>query len=57
MYLFLFCAALGLHFYTQAFSTCSEQRLLVLAVYGLPTVVASLVAKPMQVSVEVVQAA
>ena len=46
MYVFLFCAALGLHCCTQAFSACSEQRLLSMAVCGLLTVLAFPVAEP-----------
>ena len=38
-------AALGLHCCTWAFSSCSEQRLLFMAVHGLPVAVASLVAE------------
>ena len=42
---FLFLAALGLHCCTQAFSSCSEQVLLFIAVQGLLIAVASLVAE------------
>ena len=41
----LFLAALGLHCCAQAFSSCSEQGLLFVAVHGLLTAVASLVAE------------
>ena len=44
-FIYLFLAVFGLHCYTQAFSSCSEQRLLFVAVCGLLTVVASLVAE------------
>ena len=46
MYLFiylLFLAALGLHCCARAFSSCSEQGLLFVAVHGLLIAVASLV--------------
>ena len=43
--LYLFLAALGLHCCEQAFSSCSEQGLLFVAVRGLLIVVASLVAE------------
>ena len=38
-------AALGLHCYTHAFSSCDEQGLLFAAVHGLLIAVASLVAE------------
>ena len=41
----LFLAALGLRCCTWAFSSCGEQRLLLLAVHGLLIAVASLVAE------------
>ena len=41
----LFLAALGLSCCTQAFSSCSEQGLLFVAVHGLLIAVASLVAQ------------
>ena len=43
--LILFLAALGLHCCAQAFSSCGERGLLFVAVRGLLTVVASLVAE------------
>ena len=43
--LFLFLAVLGLRCCTWAFSSCSEQGLLFVAVRGLPIAVASLVAE------------
>ena len=46
IYLFIiFLAALGLRCYAQAFSSCSEWGLLFVAVRGLLTAVASLVAE------------
>ena len=39
----LFLAALGLHCYTQAFSSCGERGLLFVAVHRLLIAVASLV--------------
>ena len=39
----LFMAALGLHGFAQAFSSCSKQRLLFAVVHGLLIVVASFV--------------
>ena len=39
----LFLAALGLHCYVQAFSSCSERGLLFVAMRGLLIAVASLV--------------
>ena len=46
IYLFyLFLAALGLHCCTRAFSSCGEWGLLFVAVCGLLTAVASLVAE------------
>ena len=48
IYLFilnLFLAVLGLHCCTRAFSSCSERELLFVAVHGLLTAVASLVAE------------
>ena len=44
LFVYLFLAALGLHCYAQAFSSCSELGLLFVAVCGLLVVVASLVA-------------
>ena len=44
-FIFLFLAALGLRCCTRAFSTCSEQGLLFVAMHGLLIVVASLVAE------------
>ena len=41
---FFFLAVLGLHCCMQAFSSCSERGLLFVAVHGLLTAVASLVA-------------
>ena len=43
--MYLFLAALGLRYCTQAFSSCDEQGLLFVAVHGLLIVVASLVAE------------
>ena len=40
-YFNLFLAALGLHCYVRAFSSCGEQGLLFVAVHGLLIVVAS----------------
>ena len=42
---FLFLAALGLRCCAQAFSSCSEQELLFVALHGLLIAVASLVAE------------
>ena len=42
-FIYLFLAALGLRCYARAFSSCSEQGLLFIAVHGLLIVVASLV--------------
>ena len=42
-FLYIFLAVLGLHCCMQAFSSCSEQGLLFVAVHRLLTVVASLV--------------
>ena len=42
---YLFLAALGLHCYTWAFSSCSEEGLLFVAVRGLLIAVSSLVAE------------
>ena len=44
-YLFLFLAGLGLRCCVRAFSSCGERGLLFVAVHGLLTVVASLVAE------------
>ena len=44
-YLYLFLATLGLRCCAQAFSSCGERGLLFVAVRGLLTVVASLVAE------------
>ena len=44
-FIYLFLAASGLHCCAQAFSSCSEQGLLFVAVCGLLPVVASLVAE------------
>ena len=44
-FLFIFLAALGLHCCVQAFSSCSERRLLFVAVHGLLIAMASLVAE------------
>ena len=44
-YLFLFLAVLGLRCCARAFSSCSEQGLLLVAVHGLLIAVASLVAE------------
>ena len=41
----LFLAALGLHCYVQAFSSCSERGLLFIAVCGLLIAVACLIAE------------
>ena len=43
--IYLFLAALGLHCCVRAFSSCSEQGLLFVAVRGLLIAVASLVAE------------
>ena len=43
IFIYLFLAALGLCCCMQAFSSCGEQGLLVVAVHGLLVVVASLV--------------
>ena len=43
---YLFLSALGLHCCTRAFSSCSERGVLFVAVRGLLTAVASLVAAP-----------
>ena len=43
IYLFLFLAVLGRHCYAPAFSSCSEQGLLFVAVRSLLIAVASLV--------------
>ena len=43
--IYLFFAALGLQCCMQAFSSCSEQGLLFVAVHGLLTAVSSLVAE------------
>ena len=43
--IYLFLVALGLHCYVQAFSKCSEQRLLFLAVHGLLILMASFITK------------
>ena len=43
--LFLFLAALGLHCYVQAFSSCSKWGLLFIVVRGLLIVLVSLVAE------------
>jgi len=43
--IYLLLAALGLHCCVQAFSSCSEQGLLLIVVRGLPIAVASLVAE------------
>ena len=45
LFIYLFLAALGLRCCAQAFSGCGEQGLLFVAVCGLLTVVASLVAE------------
>ena len=45
IYVYLFLAALGLRCCTWAFSSCGEQGLLFVAVRGLLTAVASLVAE------------
>ena len=44
-FFYLFLAALGLCYRAQAFSSCGERRLLFVAVRGLLTAVASLVAE------------
>ena len=44
---YLFLSVLGLHRCTQAFSSCSEQGLLLVALHRLLTVVASVVTKHM----------
>ena len=45
LFIYLFMAALGLHCCARTFSSCSEQGLLFIAVHGLLTAVASLVAE------------
>ena len=45
LFIYLFLAALGLRCCTRAFSSCSEQRLLFVAVHRLLIAVASLVAE------------
>ena len=45
IFVYLFLAALGLHWGTQAFSSCSEQGLLFVVVHGLLIVVAFLAAE------------
>ena len=45
LFIYLFLAALGLRCCVQAFSSCSEQGLLFVAVHGLLIAVASLVAE------------
>ena len=42
-FIYLFLAALGLHCYVRAFSSCGEQGLLFVAVHGLLIAAASLV--------------
>ena len=44
-FIYLFLAALGLRCCVRAFSSCSERGLLFVAVHGLLTAVASLVAE------------
>ena len=44
-FIYLFLAALGLHCCVRAFSSCGERGLLFLALRGLLTAVASLVAE------------
>ena len=44
-FIYLFLAALGLRCCVQAFSSCSEQELVLVAVHGLLIAVASLVAE------------
>ena len=44
-FIYLFLAVLGLHCCAQAFSSCGEWGLLLVAVHGLLIVVASLVAE------------
>ena len=44
-FVYLFLAALGLHYCTQAFSSCGERGLLFVAVRWLLVAVASLVAE------------
>ena len=44
-FIYLFLAALGLHCCARAFSSCGERGLLLAAVRGLLTAVASLVAE------------
>ena len=44
-FIYLFLAALGLHCCARAFSSCSEQGLLIVAVHRLLIAVASLVAE------------
>ena len=46
IYLFYFLSALGLCCCMQAFSSCGQRELLFIAVHGLLTEVASLVAEP-----------
>ena len=45
IYLFIFLAALGLHCYARAFSSCGQRGLLFVVVRGLLIAVASLVAE------------
>ena len=45
LFIYLFLAALGLRCCARAFSSCGEQGLLFVAVHGLLTAVASLVAE------------
>ena len=45
LFIYLFLAALGLHCCVRAFSGCSKQGLLFVAVHGLLIAVASLVAE------------
>ena len=45
LFIYLFLAALGLRCCAQAFSSCGEWGLLFVAVHGLLTAVASLVAE------------
>ena len=45
LFIYLFMAAMGLRCCTQAFSSCGQRELLFVAVRGLLTVVASLVAE------------
>ena len=51
--IYLFLAALGLHCCARAFSSCRERGLLFIAVRGLLSAVASLVAEHAQASVVV----